>query len=70
MAQDAKGIVLQTVGIGNVNVSMFEAMKYALSKDVPLVISTRVHTGARIRCMGFRAVARRLLTQARLWLAT
>lgn len=42
--QGAKGIVVQAVGMGNMNVSMFEAVKYALSKSVPVVISTCVHT--------------------------
>lgn len=41
----AKGIVIQAVGMGNMNISMFEAVKYALSKHVPVVISTRVPNG-------------------------
>ena len=38
-----KGIVVQALGMGNMNVPMFEAVQYALSKNVPVVISTRVH---------------------------
>jgi len=51
--QGAKGIVVQAVGMGNMNVSMFEAVKYALSKNVPVVISTRVHNGRTIPLYGF-----------------
>jgi hypothetical protein len=32
--QGAKGIVVQAVGMGNMNVSMFEAVKYALRRRV------------------------------------
>lgn len=52
--QGAKGIVVQAVGMGNMNVSMFEAVKYALSKGVPVVISTRVHNGRTYPLYGFQ----------------
>ncbi len=42
----AKGIVLEAVGSGNVNAKVFEAVKYALSKDVTVVITTRPPHGA------------------------
>lgn len=48
-----KGIVVQAVGMGNMNVSMFEAVKYALSRNVPVVISTRVHNGRTMPVYGF-----------------
>ncbi|AIY40940.1 L-asparaginase [Collimonas arenae] len=51
--QGAKGIVVQAVGMGNMNVSMFDAVKYALSKNVPVVISTRVYNGRTIPLYGF-----------------
>ena len=51
--QGAKGIVVQAVGMGNMNVSMFEALKYALSKGVPVVVSTRVHNGRTRPVYGF-----------------
>lgn len=51
--QGAKGIVVQAVGMGNMNVPMFEAVKYALSKGVPVVISTRVHNGRTRPVYGF-----------------
>ena len=51
--QGAKGIVVQATGMGNVNVSLFEAVKYALSKNVPVVISTRVHDGPTMPVYGY-----------------
>jgi len=51
--QGAKGIVVQATGMGNMNVSMFEAVKYALSKNVPVVISTRVYNGRTMPVYGF-----------------
>ena len=51
--QGAKGIVVQAVGMGNMNVSMFEAVKYALSKNVPVVVSTRVPNGRTMPVYGF-----------------
>ncbi|MDP2913353.1 MAG: asparaginase [Candidatus Omnitrophota bacterium] len=37
-----KGIVIEGVGAGNVNAQVFEAVKYALGKAVPVVITTTV----------------------------
>ncbi|RON52738.1 L-asparaginase [Pseudomonas frederiksbergensis] len=51
--QGAKGIVVQAVGMGNMNVSMFEAVKYALSKNVPVVVATRVPNGRTMPVYGF-----------------
>lgn len=51
--QGAKGVVVQAVGMGNMNVPMFDAVKYALSKKVPVVISTRVHNGRTRPVYGF-----------------
>jgi L-asparaginase len=48
-----KGIVVQALGMGNVNVPMLNAIKYALSKNVPVVISTRVHNGRVLPNYGF-----------------
>jgi len=42
----AKGMVIEGVGAGNVNQDVFAAIKYALSKKVVVVISTRVFNGA------------------------
>jgi L-asparaginase len=49
----AKGIVIQALGMGNMNVAMYEAAKYALSKNVPVVVSTRVHNGRVLPSYGF-----------------
>src|SRR5690606_31998438 len=43
--QGAKGIVVQALGMGNMNKPMFDAVKYALDKQIPVVISTRVYNG-------------------------
>jgi L-asparaginase len=49
----AKGIVVQALGMGNMNAPMYEAVKYALSKSVPVVVSTRVHNGRVLPNYGF-----------------
>jgi L-asparaginase len=49
----AKGIVVQALGWGNMNIPMFNAVKYALSKNVPVVVSTRVPTGRVLPNYGF-----------------
>ena len=51
--QGAKGIVVQALGMGNMNVSMFEAVQYALAQGVPVVVSTRVHNGRTRPLYGF-----------------
>lgn len=42
----SRGIVIEGVGAGNVNAEMNQAVKYALSKDIPVVITSRVPHGA------------------------
>jgi L-asparaginase len=49
----AQGIVVQAVGMGNMNISMFEAVKYALGKGVPVVVATRVPNGRTMPVYGF-----------------
>lgn len=39
------GIVVEAVGAGNVNKEMNQAIKYALDKNIPIVITTRVYHG-------------------------
>ncbi len=51
--RSVKGIVVQALGMGNMNQPMFEAVKYAISKDVPVVISTRVYNGRVLPNYGF-----------------
>ncbi|MDR0379580.1 MAG: asparaginase, partial [Candidatus Accumulibacter sp.] len=48
-----QGIVVQATGMGNMNVSMFEAVKYALGKGVPVVIATRVPNGRTMPVYGY-----------------
>ena len=48
-----RGIVVQALGMGNMNVPMYEAVKYAISKNVPVVVSTRVHNGRVLPSYGF-----------------
>lgn len=48
-----RGIVVQALGMGNMNAPMFEAVKYALSKNVPVVVSTRVYNGRVLPSYGF-----------------
>ena len=40
-----EGIVIEGVGAGNVNAQVYEAIEYALGKDIPVVITTRVYHG-------------------------
>ena len=51
--QGAKGIVIQALGWGNVNIPMSNAIKYAIGKGIPVVISTRVPSGRVLPVYGF-----------------
>ncbi|MFJ7565796.1 asparaginase [Herminiimonas sp. NPDC097707] len=48
-----KGIVVEALGMGNMNVAMLDAVKYAVSKKVPVVVTTRVHNGRVMPSYGF-----------------
>jgi L-asparaginase len=48
-----KGIVVQAAGMGNMNESLYEAVKYAISKNVPVVVSTRVPNGRVMANYGY-----------------
>lgn len=50
----AKGIVIQALGWGNVNIPMFEAIKEAIAKGAVVVISTRVPNGRVLPVYGFQ----------------
>jgi L-asparaginase len=54
LAAGAKGIVVQALGWGNVNVPMYEAIQEAIGKGVPVVVSTRVPTGRVLPVYGFK----------------
>lgn len=53
VAQGARGIVVQALGLGNVNVPMFEAIESALCQGVAVVVSTRVANGRVMPIYGF-----------------
>ena len=41
-----EGIVVEGMGSGNVNKAMYEAVKYAINKGIPVVVTTNVYYGA------------------------
>jgi L-asparaginase len=45
VAAGAKGVVIQAVGLGNVNVPLYDAVREAIGRGVVVVISTRVPRG-------------------------
>jgi L-asparaginase len=51
--QGARGIVVQAVGMGNMNVSLYEAVKDALARGVAVVVATRVPNGRTLPVYGF-----------------
>lgn len=53
VAAGAKGIVVQALGWGNVNLAMFNAIKDAIKAGIPVVISTRVPNGRVLPHYGF-----------------
>jgi L-asparaginase len=42
----AQGLVVDAVGAGNVNADVYKAIEYALSKNIPVVITSQVYYGA------------------------
>lgn len=57
----AKGIVVQALGWGNMNIPMFNAVKYALSRKVPVVIASRVPNGRVLPNYGFEGGGKTLV---------
>ena len=53
VANGANGIVVQALGWGNMNIPMYNAVKEAIAKGVPVVISTRVPTGRVLPVYGY-----------------
>ena len=49
----AKGLVIQALGWGNVNIPQYEAIKEVIAKGVPVVISTRVYNGRVMPVYGY-----------------
>ena len=54
VAQGAKGIVVQALGWGNVNIPMHDAIAEAIKQGVPVVISTRVWNGRVLPHYGYK----------------
>ena len=54
VAAGAKGIVVQALGWGNVNVAMYEAIRETIAKGIPVVVSTRVPNGRVLPNYGFK----------------
>jgi L-asparaginase len=54
VANGARGIVVQALGWGNVNVPFYEAIAEALKKGVPVVIASRVPNGRVLPVYGFQ----------------
>src|SRR5437763_15949668 len=54
VAAGSRGLVIQALGWGNINVPMFEAVKEVISKGIPVVISTRVWNGRVLPNYGFQ----------------
>jgi L-asparaginase len=61
VAAGAKGLVIQALGWGNMNIPLFEAVKEAIGKGVPVVISTRVYNGRVLPNYGFQGGGKTLL---------
>jgi L-asparaginase len=57
----AKGIVIQGLGWGNVNLPMFATIKEAIAKGVPVVITSRVPNGRVLPNYGFEGGGKTLL---------
>lgn len=53
VAAGAKGLVIQALGWGNMNIPMFQAVKEQIAKGIPVVISTRVWNGRVLPNYGF-----------------
>jgi L-asparaginase len=54
VAAGSKGVVIQALGWGNMNVPMFEAVKEVLAKGIPVVITSRVWNGRVLPNYGFQ----------------
>ena len=54
IAAGSRGLVIQALGWGNMNVPMFEAVKEVIGKGIPVVISTRVWNGRVLPNYGFQ----------------
>lgn len=60
-ASFSQGLVIQAVGAGHVNPTVFEAVRRALSKGLPVVVTTRLPRGGARACYGFEGSSQQLL---------
>ncbi len=60
VAAGAKGIVIQALGMGNVNEAMYDAIVDAIRGGVVVVISSRVPNGSVLPNYGFKGGGRTL----------
>jgi L-asparaginase len=58
--QGARGVVVQGLGMGNVNQPMFAAIKDAIGRGVPVVVASRVPEGRVLPSYGFEGGGRTL----------
>lgn len=54
IAAGARGIVIQALGWGNMNVPMYDAVAETIKKGIPVVVSTRVPTGRVLPVYGYQ----------------
>jgi L-asparaginase len=57
----AKGIVIQALGWGNVNLPMFAEIKAAIARGIPVVITSRVPNGRVLPNYGFEGGGKTLM---------
>ncbi len=50
---DADGLVIEAMGVGNVPPKAFEGIKYALSKNIPVVLTSRCPAGETLDIYGY-----------------
>ena len=55
-----KGIVIEAMGRGNIPPGMLEGVEYARSKDIPVIIATRCHSGRVFDSYGYLGSGRDL----------
>ena len=55
-----KGIIIEAMGRGNVPPKMYEGVKYAREKDIPVVIVSRCHSGRVFDSYGYLGSGRDL----------
>jgi L-asparaginase len=61
LEHDAKGLVIEATGLGNVNKPMYAAIKDAIAKGVPVVIASRVPNGRVLPNYGFEGGGKTLV---------